>query len=192
MKEIELIVKELEEIALAGGATAIKRIEPKDVIVAQWVRNKCMFGCPLYGKRFTCPPYCSTPEETAAILSGYQDALLVQFSDLLREKQKVEPGRSMVHKVMYGMEKTAFLSGYEKAFAYKAGPCVMCVECPAEKLESPGPFYKKLCKLAKEARPSLEAVGVDVYGTARRAGFEIHVLRERTEKFKCFGLLLLS
>jgi len=38
----------------------------------------------------------------------------------------------------------------------------------------------------------MEAVGIDVYSTARRAGFEIHVVREKSEPFKSFGLLLLE
>jgi len=66
MQDFESLVKELEVLALNGGATTVKRIRPEDVIVAQWVRNKCMFGCPLYAKRFTCPPYVSTPEETSS------------------------------------------------------------------------------------------------------------------------------
>ena len=145
-----------------------------------------------FRKRFTCPPYAPTPEETAATLQSYQKALLVQFADMQREQLRVEPGRSMIHNVIYGMERNAFLGGYERAFSYEAGPCALCKECPAEKLGAPNLFCKKECKRPKEARPAMEAAGIDVYSTVRRAGFELHVVRERAQPFSFFGPVLLE
>ena len=188
----ETMVRDLETIALEGGATAVKLVSPQDVVVAQWVRNKCQFGCRHFGKRFTCPPYAPTPKDTAENLQGYHQALLVEFGGMHRDKLKDEPGRSMVHNVLYAMERTAFLAGYEKAYCYKAGPCVLCPDCPAEKLENPNLFLKKECKRPKEARPAMEAAGIDVFSTVRQAGFELHVVRDKSETFKSFGLVLLE
>jgi len=192
MKTLEAVVKDLEASALEGGATTVKLISPQDIVVAQWVRNKCQIGCRHFGKRFTCPPYSPTPEETSQILQGYNQALLVEFANLQRDRLREEPGKSMVHKTLYNMEITAFLKGYQKALVYEAGPCVLCKKCPAEELNNLTPSDKKLCNHPKEARPAMEAVGIDVYSTVRRAGFEIHVVRDRAEIFKCFGLLLLE
>ena len=33
-----------------------KWIDPKEIVVAQWVRMKCMFGCSEYGQNTSCPP----------------------------------------------------------------------------------------------------------------------------------------
>ena len=63
---------------------------------------------------------------------------------------------------------------------------------PAEKLENPSLFNKKNCLNPKMARPSMEAAGIDVYQTARQAGFEIHVVRDKKEPFNVFGLVLLE
>ena len=192
MQTLESIVKDLETIALEGGANAVKLISPQDVVVAQWVRNKCQFGCRHFAKRFTCPPYSPTPQETAEVLQSYNQALLVEFADRYLDRLRQEPEKTMFHQTLYNMERTAFLSGYEKALCYDAGPCVLCKECPAEKLESPSLFLKKECKRPKEARPAMEAAGIDVYSTVRRAGLEIHVVRDKAEPFKSFGLLLLE
>ncbi len=192
MQAKELMVKELESIALEGGATVIKQISPQDIIVAQWVRNKCQFGCPHFGKRFTCPPYAPTPQETVATLKSYQKALLVEFGNLHPVRGRLEPVGRMTHNTLYNMERCAFLNGHERVFFYGGGPCVLCRSCPAEKLENPNLFCKKECKRPEEARPSMEAAGIDVYSTVRQAGFKPHVVRERTETFTDFGLVLLE
>ena len=189
----EQVFTELKNFAIEGGATAVRPISPKDVVLAQWVREKCKYGCSAFGKRFTCPPYAPTPHETADTLKDYHEALLVEFANMSRDKlRRDETARRMVQDVLYGMEKKAFLSGYERAFSYKAGPCRLCPECPAEKLENPNLFSMKDCKNPKEARPAMEAAGMDVYSTVRKAGFELNVVRDRSEPFKCFGLVLLE
>ena len=192
MQPLESLVKDLEAKALEGGATAVKLISPRDVVVAQWVRNKCQVGCRHFAKRFTCPPYSPTPEETIEVLRSYNQALLVEFADHYLDRLREEPEKSMLHHTLYNMEITAFLNGREKALVYEAGPCVLCKKCPAEELNNLTIFDKKLCSNPKEARPAMEAAGIDVYSTVRRAGFEIHVVREKSEPFKSFGLLLLE
>jgi predicted metal-binding protein len=98
----------------------------------------------------------------------------------------------VIHTTLYNMEIAAFLKGYQKALVYEAGPCSLCKKCPAEELNHLTLSDKKLCKHPKEARPAMEAAGIDVYSTVRRAGLEIHVVRDRSELFKVFGLLLLE
>jgi predicted metal-binding protein len=192
MQTLESVVKDLENIAVEGGATAIKRIKPQDVVVAQWVRNKCQVGCRHFGKRFHCPPYSPTPEETRKVLQDYSEAVLVEFANLERDKLREAKGKPVIHTTLYNMERAAFLKGYQKALVYEAGPCALCEKCPAEELDHLTFSDKKLCKHPKEARPAMEAAGIDVYSTVRRAGLEIHVVRDRSEQFKVFGLLLLE
>ena len=47
--------QELIEDALSFGCLNVKIIQIKNITLASWVRLKCQFGCPYYGKRFTCP-----------------------------------------------------------------------------------------------------------------------------------------
>ena len=61
--------------AILEGATDAKVIHPSSVVTAQWVRAKCLFGCP-YKINYTCPPQTPTPDETRKILDSYSRAIL--------------------------------------------------------------------------------------------------------------------
>lgn len=49
------------ERALERGMDNAKVIEPASVVTAAWVRLKCQFGCPGYGKSHCCPPHTPSP-----------------------------------------------------------------------------------------------------------------------------------
>ena len=68
----------LTAIAAEKGVTT-KRIPASDVIVSDWVRFKCRFGCKGYAKHFGCPPYAPSPHETRAMVGEYQTGLLLRF-----------------------------------------------------------------------------------------------------------------
>ncbi len=42
-------------MAVRLGAAEAKMIKAGDVVVRDWVRLKCQYGCGGYGKRLTCP-----------------------------------------------------------------------------------------------------------------------------------------
>ena len=182
----EKIVEMLRKSAKEKGANSAKLIPTKDIFVEDQVRQKCQYGCDRFARLFTCPPYAPTPDETRKILKNYNQGLLVEFTGL-RDKEE----QRGVHEMMFELEKEAFLNGLYKAFAYAAGPCRICESCPAEKVENPNEFSKKDCKNPEKARPSMEACGINVYRTARKAGCKINVVKEG-ERFKSFGLLLLE
>jgi len=97
-----------------------------------------------------------------------------------------------VHEIMFELEREAFLNGFYKAFAYAAGPCRICGSCVAQQVENPSDYSKRECKNQRKARPSMEACGMDVFQTARKAGYEIDVVRYEEDCFRRFGLLLLD
>ena len=70
-------LKKYCQTAIEGGATHAKQIHPKSVVTAPWVRLKCQFGCPGYGKGYCCPPDTPTPDQTREILDTYQRAILL-------------------------------------------------------------------------------------------------------------------
>ncbi|MEM2921715.1 MAG: DUF2284 domain-containing protein [Candidatus Bathyarchaeia archaeon] len=162
-------LEELCDIAVKLGAAEAKVIKASEVVVRDWVRLKCQYGCDGYGKRLTCPPYTPTPEQMRKVLSGYSSAILLRF----------EPEWGKVHEVIAKLEREAFLSGYYSAFGLGSGPCPLCNECNL-----------KECVHPEIARPSMEACGIDVYATARGAGFTIEVVKTHREKPRYFGLLL--
>ena len=158
-------------LALKMGALDAKLINAKNIVVADWVRLKCQYGCGAYGKSLTCPPYSPTPQQMRQILSAYSTAILMRVADETTATQDM----------IANLERSIFLSGYYRAFGVSAGPCGRCEKCSLEKCEHP-----------KLARPSVEACGIDVYATARQNGFSIEVRKSRKEKPTYFALVLIE
>ena len=148
------------------GAVEAKVIKASSVVTAGWVRLKCQYGCGGYGSSLCCPPNTPTPEETRKVIDGYETALLAHFG---------MNGSST--KAMVTLERETFLQGYYRAFAFGAGPCMLCKSCPEEG-----------CKHPDQARPSMEACGIDVFATARGNGYPIQVVRDEDSEQNYYGL----
>jgi len=171
MADKALTDRELCKMAMKLGAAEAKPIKPSNVLVRDWVRLKCQFGCGGYGKTLTCPPYSPTPDQTRRVLGEYSRAILVRFA----------PPEEDTHRIMVKLEREAFLSGHYAAFGIAAGPCELCAECNLEE-----------CAHPRQARPSMESCGIDVYATVRRAGMQIIVVRKKSDIPRYFGLLLVA
>jgi predicted metal-binding protein len=166
----EVSDKTLVQKARRFGAKGARVISPQEVLTGRWVRWKCRFGCDGFGSSLCCPPHSPTPEETRGVLDEYSRAILF------------EAGRSEPTKIAAALERELFLEGHYKAFGMGAGPCRLCDTCSPE----------EGCRNAEEARPSMEACGVDVYATVRRQGFQIQVVRESADPQHYFGLVLVD
>ena len=159
------------DLALKTGALDAKLIDAKNIVVADWVRLKCQYGCGAYGKTLTCPPFSPTPERMRQILSGYSTAILLRVADESKATQNM----------IANLERSIFLKGYYRAFGVTAGPCELCEKCNL-----------KECVHPKQARPSVEACGIDVYATARKNGYSIEVRKNKEEQPTYFALILVE
>jgi predicted metal-binding protein len=166
-KDLETFAK----LAVEMGAVEAKVVDAKNVVVRNWVRLKCQYGCGNYGRALTCPPYSPTPEHTKQVLNDYSRAILMRLPD---ESMKA-------HDIIANLERHVFLAGYYSAFGFPAGPCERCKECNL-----------KHCAYPRLARPSMEASGIDVYATVRKNGFDIEVVKNRRQKPTYYGLLLVK
>ena len=113
MRRVDVICKDQFEedlerfakLAVRMGAVDAKVIDAKDVVVQNWVRLKCQYGCGNYGKSLTCPPYSPSPDQMRHVLSGYSYAILMRL-----------PDESMAtHDLVVKLERHAFLAGYYSA-----------------------------------------------------------------------------
>jgi predicted metal-binding protein len=159
------------------GACDVVEIRAADVVVADWVLEKCQFGCSGYNQCLTCPPRSPSPDQMRRILAGYQRALLVHFVHEIRSVRQWP----RVRKIMAGAERELFLDGFEKAWALAAGPCELCEECTLDE-----------CRHPKLARPAMEACGIDVFATAHAAGLPIQVVTSRDQPIDLYCLLLVD
>lgn len=163
----------LRREAIRLGAAECVIIDAVTVKAAPWVRYKCQFGCSGFGERLTCPPYSPVPEQTRALLKEYKKALLIHCAAGTKHD---------ISAIAVRIEKEAFWSGYYKALAMGAGPCRLCRSCNT----------KSLCRHPDDARPSMEACGIDVFQTARRNGFVINTLVAYACKADYFSLVLIE
>lgn len=151
------------------GAFDAKIIPANTVVTGEWVRIKCQYGCGGYGRRLICPPKTPTPEQTKKMLSYYKNALLIHT---IVKKQ--------INKIVPVLEKEIFFDGYFKAFGMGSGPCYLCKNC------------SEFCKYPHEARPAMEACGIDVFSTVRAHGLPIETLRTKDSKGNYYGLILIE
>jgi len=165
------ILQRLDGVARELGFLRTAPIDPARVTTAAWVREKCRHGCAQYGRGGQCPPRSPAPEQTRAIFSGYQRALLVHG----------EPPTAEFHRRMLELERAAFLAGHPKALAFVAGPCCLCDKCRPDD-----------CRMPERARPSLEAAGVDVYAAATTVGWRLDPVPDHESPVAYLGLLLVE
>lgn len=71
--------KKLEEIFTKHSFTDFRWIDAQKIVVSQWVRMKCMFGCAEYGKRASCPPNVPTVAECERFFRDYKEAAIFHF-----------------------------------------------------------------------------------------------------------------
>jgi predicted metal-binding protein len=167
-----VVPREIAWVELAGkcGALGARVIAAGTVETGEWVRWKCQFGCDGFGSSRVCPPHAPGPVQTRALLDGYRRAILFE----------APPGQAK--RIAVKLERELFLAGHYKAFGLGAGPCELCESCA----------FEEGCRHAEEARPSMEACGIDVFGTARKHGFTINVVRTHKDPQHYFGLVLVD
>ncbi len=127
------------------GALEAKLIDAASIVTAPWVQWKCRYGCGGYGTSLCCPPHAPPWHETREVIACYRHAILVHCKEV---------GASTA--IVCEMERRIFLAGYYKAFGFGNGPCRLCGTCNL-----------KRCTRTDQARPGMEACGIDVYATAR-------------------------
>jgi len=168
------------EKAKCLGVSRAEIIDTKNVVVENWVRLKCQYGCGVYGECLTCPPYSPTPDYTKKMIGEYSKGLLMQIENISptnRPRLSTE-----LRKIVADLEREIFLDGYHKAFGLAAGPCRLCKTCDTQ----------GHCKYPYMARPSMEACGIDVYQTARNCGFKLEVVKAEDSPQAYVGLILIK
>lgn len=197
-KEIDGLLSELKSVH-----EDLHLISTEMIVVADWVRLKCRYGCENYGKHLCCPPFTPTPQETRAVLSEYRYAVLARFE--AKPDVKLPPKHALkamgnsvtrMQKTIADLERAAFLTGYYRAFGMNAMPCALCETCILEEMQKKDQAVFDLdsvkCRNKQIMRPSMEACGIDVFKTVKNAGFKPRVLKDGKETFELFGLILLD
>ena len=176
MKKMEQYVKK----ALQMGATKAKIIDTSTIVVQNWPRLKCQYGCSGYHNYYTCPPFTPTPEYTQKMINEYSKGLLFQIEHIVLQEQRKTSIK--LKKMVASLEREIFLDGYYKAFGMASGPCRFCRICDTT----------QPCKFPELVRPSMEACGIDVYQTARNNSLKLEVVKTEDSECSYLSLILIA
>jgi len=174
--------KALDDVIRGKGYTDYKWIEPSQIITAQWVRMKCMFGCNGYGRCAACPPNTPSLDECERFFSEYQDAIILHFTGTMDQPEERHNWSKKINAKLVQLEREVFLAGCERAFLLFMDSCCFCKEC-AETRET--------CQEPRMARPSPEGMGMDVYSTVRQFGYSINVRTDYDQQMDRYAFLMI-
>jgi predicted metal-binding protein len=194
MARVETDVRTLCDRAVELGARAARPLPAHEVVVDPRVALKCRVPlCASYGRNLMCPPFVPTADEFASTLRRYASALVVQqlipltaadverryrgkgLDELVESKayqRTLAASQNRFDAVMGTLEREALGMGYAFAAAFGGGDCCLCEACVAAQT---GIATCEPCRHPFLARPSMEAVGVDVLATAAAAGLPIEM-----------------
>jgi len=176
-------VQRVEAIIGHHGLTDFKWIDPRTIIVSQWVRMKCQFGCPQYGRTASCPPNTPTVEECKRFFLEYGSGVVLRFQKIVGDTAKRRAWTAKTNVGLSTLERDIFLAGHPKAFVLFMDSCHICAECVPARAD---------CKEATLSRPSPEGMAVDVFATVRQLGYPIEVLTDTTEQMNRYAFLMLE
>nr|MDO8098565.1 DUF2284 domain-containing protein [Candidatus Njordarchaeota archaeon] len=173
---------DLEKIFSKNGLD-FKWIDPKKIVVSNWVRMKCMYGCPEYGRTASCPPNTPSVSECERFFQEYSDAVVFHFEKRVAKPEDRHAWAKEVNLSLLKVEKEVFLSGYRKAFLLFMDSCEICKECTGK---------RETCREPKLSRPTPEALAVDVFATVEQIGYPIQVLKDYSEKMNRYAFMMIE
>ena len=155
------------------GAVDAIVINIQDIVFDPRTYLKCMYGCSTWGKSWICPsaPGALKPWEAMDVLSRYKEALLIHTND-----------KDSSQMISFSIESKAFVDGYY--FAFSMSDCGLCTECSFPDGEP--------CRFPNKARPAMQAMGIDVFATARGQGLPIDTLADESCKENWYSLVMLE
>ena len=175
--------KQLETLFLKHGFHDFKWFNPQNIVVSQWVRMKCMFGCKEYGKNACCPPNTPSVQECKSFFSEYSEGVIFHFEKTLDNPEMRHEWTNGINAKLLSLEREVFLAGNPKAFLLFVDSCSICPECAAERAK---------CKNKRSARPAPEAMAVDVFSTVSALDYPIKVLRDYSAEMNRYGFMLVK
>jgi predicted metal-binding protein len=181
------LFRDFLKMACELGATGARIFDAQDIVVDERVRLKCCVPvCRNYNVSLMCPPNVMPVDEFRVVLARFKKALLVQIAynvpdwmlDRIHAAQDLAAlykderylngweqtylvAKNTLNTIADRIEAAAFKAGLKFATAFSAGKCTLCEECAGT---------GNRCRNPYKARPSMEAMGIDVGETARKAG----------------------
>ena len=183
-KDINSQISQLCRKAKEMGASAAIPVPAADIVVDERALLKCLVPvCAHYGVDLLCPPNVLPPSQFKAILGLYKKAILIKVdippgnhhsADDSGQPATPDPqylnaageAKKKLHEIVCRIESMCISEEYHFAAGFIGGSCPLCEECVGAKSGLP-------CRHPFKARPAMEAMGIDVMATVKRAGISL-------------------
>ena len=175
--------KRVEELVGAHGFEDYRWIDAKEIAVRQWVRSMCIHSCPDYGQKAVCPPNMPSIAECERFFAEYDKALIIRFAMEAHHRGQDSAVFSDIDESLLELEKSLFYEGHPKALLLPATVCYRCEEC-TQSLEA--------CRFKEKARPTPEALGVDLFTTVKKVGYPLDVLKDMDDTMNRYAILMVA
>ena len=173
----------IESLAGKQGFSDVRWTVGADVVVEQWVRFKCTYGCDAYGSQACCPPNTPSVAECRELFRCFEHIAVIHFQKTLVPGEDSRIWKCEANKKVLELERQVFLAGFYKAMALFSGDCSMCPECVPTRAE---------CRHPGSSRPCPEGLAMDVFATVRKVGFPANVLIDRSQTMDRYAFLLVE
>ncbi len=173
----------IESLLVEYGFKDFRWVAPEAIAVRQWVRFLCVESCPSYGKKAVCPPHVPAIEECERFFSEYHAAILIRFEMKAHHRDDDPEVFQDIDRRLIELEKRLFFEGHPKVIVLPATICYRCEECAGR---------KDLCRHKESARPTPEALGVDLFETVKSVGYPLKVIKDLDETMNRYALLMVD
>ncbi len=161
-------ILDMRELAIVLGCSRAEPMFTRDLSVDERVRMKCRLNlCGQYQQNLLCPPFVLDFADTDKLLQRYDFGMALQITspaDSANIREVFEQKKKEMHSIILRLEQDAFRSGFTFALGLGAGHCILCPTCAAREGGT-------VCCNPQQARPSLEALGLNVEKVCRQIGF---------------------
>ena len=161
------ILKQVEELALAGGFTRTGRIETAAIKPRQEIRDACAADkCRSYGKSWSCPPACGSLEECEAQIRRRKSGLILQTVGGMEDSFDYEAIARTAgeHRARLGAFREKLESFFPPPRPYLLlgdGACANCAKCA---------YPRSPCRAPEKMIVSMEAMGIWVSDLCSKSG----------------------
>lgn len=165
-------VEKYQDLGLKMGLSHVQVLGPEQVFFDPRAVLKCRWGCEDFAKRtLKCGSRGLSHGECVDMVRRYQNILLLHGHDA-----------HLLSKAVLSLEAAAFFDGHYFAFGIRY--CNLCPACAVDQGQD--------CVQPAKVRPCDQALGIDVYRTAREAGLPCQVLQSKDEPQNRYGFVLIN
>ncbi|MFH2219746.1 MAG: DUF2284 domain-containing protein [Pseudomonadota bacterium] len=176
-----VFLQKLKEDALTMGANDAKVISTDIISIQDEIIEICRDPlCEGFGTSINCPPYAMKPARFREEIRQYPNALLFKTDvdpEILLSKKRHAAFRK-IYEIAARLETLCTEAGYSRSKGLAAGSCkpVFCPDYDCQAL-----IDGSSCRYDALARPSMEALGINVFKLIGDVGWEIHRLTRESD-----------